>query len=168
MRIASVEPHRPHLEAIIAAHADEPVDLFIVESIPAWCKERGGIDPPDPLGMAIRCAETKRAGILIRREMSEDAIQGTLDRLMLGNHGDFPEKVDSSELYLSHLVLHELAHLINSWGENVRIYVTAGPSRSFWECPPNYAFNRAARKGHRITDTLFARWRLTRHRQYYA
>jgi hypothetical protein len=109
--IERVGDYRKRLEKIISENAPEQVDLMVVESVRKWCEERGGINPPDPLGMAIRCVETGRAGILLRASMSAGDIQSTIDRIEFGPSCDLAPRLNSPFIYLAHLVLHELAHL---------------------------------------------------------
>lgn len=118
MQAIYVPAHRDQLEALLSAHASEPIDLMLVESIAAWCSERGTANPPDPIAMAVRCGETERAGVLIRSMIRGDRMHSAIDRMLLGDHDDLPEQLRGNPaLFLSHLVLHELAHLTNNWGQ---------------------------------------------------
>jgi hypothetical protein len=91
---------------------------MLVESVAAWCSERGAENPPDPIAMALRCGETRRAGVLIQSSIRDDRMQSAIDRMLFGDHGDLPDQLrGNAALFLSHLVLHELAHLTNNWGQ---------------------------------------------------
>jgi hypothetical protein len=118
MQATDVRSHKERLEALLATHSTEPIDLMLVESVAAWCAARGERNPVDPIAMAVRCGETRRAGILVQTPLRSDRIQSAIDRMIFGDHGDLPQKLENDQaLFLSHLVLHELAHLANGWGQ---------------------------------------------------
>lgn len=68
--------------------------------------------------MAIRDGTNKRAGILMRRNLSVDRVRGVQDRLLVGGFDALAARLTTPALFLQHLVLHELAHLVNDWGQD--------------------------------------------------
>jgi hypothetical protein len=68
--------------------------------------------------MAITDGATGAWGILLRRAVDPSSVGSILDRMEFG--GGFKrcrEILDTPERFLKHLVLHELAHLANNWGQ---------------------------------------------------
>jgi len=118
MGITDAEAFRPALEAVLRAHASQPVDLLIVGAIPEWCAERNSTCSGDPAAMAITDGATGQWGVLLRRAIDASAVGSILDRMEFGGgFGQCREILDTPEQFLKHTVLHELAHLANGWGQ---------------------------------------------------
>lgn len=117
MIIASTEGYRTQLEAIINQVSDEPVELIFVDDVATWCSERKGENRGNPSAKAIRDSQTKRAGILLRKVLDSDRINGIKGRLDAGGFWAESSRLDTPEKFVTHLVLHELAHLLNNWGQ---------------------------------------------------
>jgi hypothetical protein len=117
MHIPDSSVYEAELSRVIRAHSEEPVDLLFVEDIASWCREHKGTCSGNPIAMAIRDGSSQRAGILIRRDLKTDQVRGVQDRLLVGGFEALAEQLVTPELFLQHLALHELAHLVNDWGQ---------------------------------------------------
>jgi hypothetical protein len=117
MNISSTQDYRALFEAIITQNADEPVDLIFVADVAAWCAQRKGENRGNPAAKAIRAGQTKRAGIVLRKEIDSDRVNGINGRLAAGGFWTEADQLNTPETFLTHLVLHELAHLLNNWGQ---------------------------------------------------
>jgi hypothetical protein len=118
MGSVDAESHRSALEALLKREALRPVDLLIEASVAEWVKSHGGADPSDPVAMAVTDDETGRWGIVLRRNIEESAIGNVLDRIeFVGGFTQCRALLDTPEKFLKHTILHELAHLANSWGQ---------------------------------------------------
>jgi hypothetical protein len=118
MHIPDSSAYAEDLAQVLSQHSDEPVETLFVEDILTWCRERNGENRGNPIAMAIRDGVTQRAGILMRLDIDAHQIQGVKERLLFGGYESLAARLDTPELFLRHLVLHELAHLINDWGED--------------------------------------------------
>jgi hypothetical protein len=119
MEIKNSETYRSSLEAEIVRHATRSVDLIIVEDIAEWARTRKGNAVGNPPAMAVTDGETGRWGILLRRSIEEDWVSSILARIEFGGFDGAQSLLDSPEVFLRPLVLHELAHLENSWGQEL-------------------------------------------------
>jgi hypothetical protein len=119
LAIRDIEELRSELDLLLAEHASEPVELRIVPDIAAWAAERqGNLNPhANPVGLAVRDGTTNAAVILLRREISEVRANAIVQRVLLGGHSLVTERLNSPGALAKHLVLHELAHLENNWGQ---------------------------------------------------
>jgi hypothetical protein len=66
------------LAQVLAEHSDEPIEILFVDDVLAWCSERKGECNGNPTAMAIRDSVTGQAGILIRRDIDADRIDGIM------------------------------------------------------------------------------------------
>jgi len=115
--IADAEQYREALEAVLKSHASAPVDLMIVEDVAEWAKGRIGNATGNPIAMSVVATPSGAWGIVMRREMSAEQIRGVLDRMVFGGYLNAAELLNEPRKFLEHLVLHELAHLQNQWGQ---------------------------------------------------
>lgn len=116
--IADTEQYREALKAVLKAHASAPVELMIVDDVADWAKGRIGNARGNPVAMSVVAKPSGAWGIVMRREMSAERIRGVLDRMVFGGYLDAAEVLDEPLKFLEHLVLHELAHLQNGWGQD--------------------------------------------------
>jgi len=119
MYIENAENFRSQLEALIVRHCTQPVDLLIVPNIAEWAAANQCLNAQgDPPAMAVRFG-TERGGILLCQAMNSDQVRSVIDRIAcFGRHPSAHAILCSQEVFLRHLVLHELAHLTNDWGQD--------------------------------------------------
>ena len=117
MEIRDAEAHRPLMEAALAAHADRSVDLLIVPDVAEWAARRCGNAQGNPPAMAVTDGASGGWGILVRRVVSAAEVESILDRIAWNGRHAAHSLLDSPDVFLRHLVLHELAHLANNWGQ---------------------------------------------------
>lgn len=67
--------------------------------------------------MAIVDGESGDWGILLRQRINADWVQSILSRIEFGGFWKTRRVLTTPEQFLEHLVLHELAHLENNWGQ---------------------------------------------------
>ena len=118
MDIASVEYHRPLLEAVLQTHAPQPVDLLLVPDIASWAVGGCGNAKGNPVAMAVVDQQTKGWGILVRQTIDAERVRSVTDRICFARTSDARTLISTPETFLKHLVLHELAHLVNHWDQS--------------------------------------------------
>ena len=118
VEIADAETLRPMLEAELRRHAREPVELLIVDDIAAWASSRQGNASGDPPAMAIIDGALRTWGILMRRRIDAEWVSSIISRIEVGANREARKELSTAELFAKHLVLHELAHLENGWGQD--------------------------------------------------
>ncbi len=116
--IANLETMRPDLEALLAEHASEPVTLLIVPSIAEWAKDRVPGFTHDPPGLALRAHGTSDAAIVVKQTITEEQADSIVGRVLLGGHPQAFHRLGTPVQFARHLILHELAHLENNWGQD--------------------------------------------------
>lgn len=117
MDIASTEQYKGPLIRLIERVSSEPVELIFVDDVSSWCSERDGENKGNPAAKAIRDRKTRKAGILLRRSIDSDRVNQIKGRMNAGGYWVESSALDSPDKLLAHLVLHELAHLLNNWGQ---------------------------------------------------
>jgi len=116
--IEDAEKYRTTLETEIDAHASRAVRLLIVDDVASWAAERSGYCQGNPIAMAVTDGESGAWGIVICRSIDQARVRSVLDRIEVGGSSLVLEKLRSPGAFLRHTVLHELAHLENSWGQD--------------------------------------------------
>jgi hypothetical protein len=120
LEVRDSEDHRRTLETVIRQHGRERAELVIVDDIAEWCVTHSvpmlGNPPP---AMAVVEQPSGRWMILLRRRIDSDGVQDVLFST-LTSRGFLKAGIwlDTTERFLEHLVLHELAHLNNNWGQD--------------------------------------------------
>jgi hypothetical protein len=112
--VIDVEAHRNFLEALISQYVD--ADLIVVQS-------KAEID--GKLGRGLWAGPNQKARIIIPKLISEDEAESCLLALAVsGEINDLPElcedadSIEDGRRFLMHLVLHEIAHVKNRWGQD--------------------------------------------------
>jgi len=118
VEIADAERFRLMLEAELRRHSRQPVELLIVDDVAGWASSRRGNANGNPPAMAITDGASGAWGIVLRRQIDAEWVAGIISRIEAGANTGAREKLSTAELFARHLVLHELAHLENSWGQD--------------------------------------------------
>jgi hypothetical protein len=116
--VVDAKSFRSVMEAEIAHHCNFLVDLIFVPDIANWAALRSGNVNGNPIAMAVRDGETGGAGILIREAVDASRVESVLGRIELGGFTQARDLLSTPEKFMRHLVLHELAHLVNDWGQD--------------------------------------------------
>jgi hypothetical protein len=116
--IADTEGYRPIMDIVIREHCDFPVDLIFVLDIAEWASSRSGDLKGNPVALAVRDAATGGAGILIRQSIDASRVDSVLSRIEFGGFHQTRSILSTPEQFMRHLALHELAHLVNNWGQD--------------------------------------------------
>ena len=117
MEIADSEVFRLVLEAEIRRYASRPVDLLIVDDIAQWAATRKGNAKGNPVAMAITDGETSAWGILLCRQIDAAWVSSVISRREFGGFLRTRDVLHTPEIFLRHVVILELAHLENNWGQ---------------------------------------------------
>lgn len=118
MHIANVDAYRPTLEAVLERHCVKRIDLLIVPDIAAWSRGRETNATANPIAQAIVDRQSKGWGVLLRQSIDSGDVNSVLDRISFDGRHDARARLSTPELFLRHLVLHELAHLVNDWDQS--------------------------------------------------
>ena len=116
IEIADSEMNRSHLEADIRRYATRPVALLIVDDIAQWAAEGPRDVNGNPAATSGLDGQTGDWGIVVRRSIDRTWVENIISRVDLR----FPQTrtvLSTPIRFLQHLVLHELAHLENGWGQ---------------------------------------------------
>ena len=142
---------RDLLKALVSQHCPFPVDIYFVPDIAQHFGSSANGLTGSPVGVAVRSDTTGAAEIYVRTSIDPARVQSVLDRIDMGTGVESSELISTTELFMRHLVLHELAHLVNDWGQEreddcnswafqrlctaVQLFNEGGP-RSFRFCSP--------------------------------
>ncbi len=118
MEIVNSENYRAILETEIYKHASNHVELIIDEDLAQWASRRKGYLEGNPPAAGIVDSDSGAWGILLRRSIDEDWIDSIISRIEFGGFTKAKQVLNGPEIFLRHIVLHELAHLENDWGQN--------------------------------------------------
>jgi len=106
------------LQAVAAKHAAQPVELIVVESVGDWSKAQGISNARgDPQAMAIATPDRSKWAVVMRQAIDQSTVESTISLMELRGFDQCRETLCSASEYAQHLMLHELAHLTNNWGQ---------------------------------------------------
>lgn len=108
------EKYRPLLEILIEKHSNQPIDVIITD-ISTWCRDRGKEVDPFRAAMAIRDGQSRKAGILIAKRITSEMIATVKTCIELNGFKAEVEALKTEQDFLTHTILHEIAHLLNNW-----------------------------------------------------
>ncbi len=108
MEIINSETFREILEIEVGRHTPHPFEWLIVEDIAQWSVGRVGNLKGNPPALAIIDGQSGRCGILLRRSIKQDWVESIISRIEFGGFMKASEVLNSPDLFLRHLVLHEL------------------------------------------------------------
>jgi hypothetical protein len=112
------EEFRRILEKTVLRHSSAPLSLLIVPDVAAWAKEANVSVVGNPMATSIQATPQFPRRVVIREVISRDEIEGVLSLLDFQGYADEVRGLrDNPERFATHLVLHELAHLENNWGQ---------------------------------------------------
>lgn len=111
-------PHLSELAALAASVSEEPVEFLLVPDCGAWA-ENCGMKLPNrsPRGLAVRRRTDSRAIVVLRESYEEEHIADQASALLIAGWEDQSAEVRQPVSFLQFLVLHEIAHLVNDWGQ---------------------------------------------------
>ena len=118
MHIQDIEIYRSELEGLIKRFATKTVSLVSAETVSSWAKANAYSVRGDPIAAAFPPISNNSFIIAIRRVIDERSISSVIDALVVTGFATESEQLENSPyLFLSHTVLHELAHIENEWGQ---------------------------------------------------
>ena len=101
------------LRAIAKGHGVD-LDVQAVPDIQAWCAENGVPENnPFRIGMALANLETGRPLILLANPITPTMIGSVIGGMIYRGFGDRAETLREPGKFVHHLLLHELAHLLD-------------------------------------------------------
>ena len=110
--------NRAFIEQVINRVASQPVSLFLPSYIQAWCEEHG-MSQSVRHAVAVKCNATGTWGIVISSEFSTSAIESIVAGMEFRGFNQARQLTKNHQLFLAHLVLHELAHLEHDWNQDM-------------------------------------------------
>ena len=118
MEIPSVTAYCSDLDALVAKHATQPTMIVLIDDIERWVAANHLKVAGNPVGTCFETQGQVPRRIVIRDAISEERVNGILGRLDFRGYWEETRTLrgDPAE-FLRHLVLHELAHLENNWGQ---------------------------------------------------
>ena len=88
-----------------------------MDDVGKWSSSRIGNAKNNPAAMAVTEPNTGEWGIVLRRAIDAEWVRSIVSRIEAGSIADAHAVLCEPEPFLRHLVLHELAHLQNAWGQ---------------------------------------------------
>lgn len=114
-----VDDHREVLVSELLRHATQAVSLEIVPDVAEWAKANHVTVVGNPIATSLPVRGQLPRAVVVRAKLSEGDLSGVLGRLDFSGHwGETREMRKDLVMFLRHLVLHELAHLENNWGQS--------------------------------------------------
>ena len=115
MNIPDSDAYRTVLEQQVQVHASRPVTLIIVDDIADWAALGKRKIVGNPAATSGKDLETGAWEIVLRRSYDANQVAGILSRIIVI---EALRTLSTPDRFLRHLVLHELAHLENEWGQD--------------------------------------------------
>ncbi|MFM2276243.1 MAG: hypothetical protein RL211_2115 [Pseudomonadota bacterium] len=110
--------HVSELAALADSVSGEPVEFLLVPDCGVWAESCGmKIQNRSPRGLAVRRRTDSRAIVVLRENYEEGHIADQASALLVAGWADQSAEVRQPASFLRFLVLHELAHLVNHWGQ---------------------------------------------------
>lgn len=118
MLVRETASYMEELDALVANIAQEPMEIMLVDDCGEWARDNGiSVANPSPRAMAVRRTSDGRAYVVMRRVYEDEHIEQQASALLVAGWKDQALEVKEPGLFLRFLVLHELAHLLNDWGQ---------------------------------------------------
>ncbi len=104
---------QPQIEEIVREFAPPQCQVLLVDSVQAWAKA-ADINEADPFraAMAVTRRHDGAPSIVMLKEISPDIQQSVIGALEFRGFGDETPQLDDPLVFLEHLTLHEIAHLV--------------------------------------------------------
>ena len=119
MHIERSSDYRAVLERLLESNTDFPVELLFVGDIAAWAKSTGATVAGNPTATALVGSPSNAWRIVIQERICAERVESNIQAMELfENHGQNVASLNSPERFLLHTVLHELAHLVLSCGND--------------------------------------------------
>ena len=107
----------PDLKLLAEAATSTSVAFLLVDNCAAWAADHGCPVSSDPNAMAVRRRSDGQPTVILRSAYTADHIERVSGSLWAAGWPDQSEEVKEPAACLRFLVLHELAHLVNDWGQ---------------------------------------------------
>lgn len=112
------EESKEMLESVLLRHSSLPVALVTVRDVAQWAVEVNVAVNGNPIAIAILPTKETPALIVVKSKISKDEAESVLGLLELCGYADEVRSLRlDPERFAMHLVLHELAHIENEWGQ---------------------------------------------------
>ncbi|MGR3178526.1 MAG: hypothetical protein ACUZ8E_10760 [Candidatus Anammoxibacter sp.] len=112
--------HMPELKKIAQSYRFPLENIETVLSIQKWCEGKG-IDENNPFltGKCLKNSETGKYKILLAAEITAEMQNSVIGAMSLRGYGEEINLLNEPSLFITHLLLHEIAHAINEkWSES--------------------------------------------------
>jgi hypothetical protein len=116
-QFADLAAHKRELEALLTQHASSPVQLLVVPDVQDWVRNNAPHLPSSRWGMALKDQSTGAAAIVLRQHFTEEQAGSVAGRVAFSGVANALELLGTPRQFARHLLLHELAHLENGWGQ---------------------------------------------------
>lgn len=106
------------LAALALAVTSEAVEIVLVPDCGLWAQQKGvQLGSRSPRAMAVRRQSDGQALVVMRAEYEQEHLDDQAAALLIAGWRDQATEVREEKSFLRFLVLHELAHLLNNWGQ---------------------------------------------------
>lgn len=119
MRAIRIADYRELIERVASKVATRPVEIYLPHDPRIWCEERGLSAQQVTYATAVKNTSTGAWGIVFSPEISEQSINSIVSGMEIRGFGEARTLREDPEQFVAHLVLHELAHLENNWGQEM-------------------------------------------------
>jgi len=106
------------LESLLQQHATNPVQLIVVPDPAGWAAAHAPHLPEFRWAIALRDEVSGSAAIVARQHFTKDQASSIVGRVAISCVEDAFHLLSSPQQFAKHLVLHELAHIENGWGQD--------------------------------------------------
>jgi hypothetical protein len=103
--------HQDDIARILREVGLHDCSVELVESVQQWATSVG-VEEKNPDRVAMAGTADGKPLIVLKSEITEDDRAGICGRMMVGGFDEELNRIESSEVFLEHLILHEAAHLL--------------------------------------------------------
>jgi hypothetical protein len=107
------------LNTLVSKYEFPLENIEVVPNIQEWCKTKGLVeDNPFRIGKCLKNRTTEKYKILLVSEITDDMQSSVLGGMLLSHDEDETDILLDPKYFVTHLLLHEIAHARNgSWTE---------------------------------------------------